>query len=183
MIALVVALFVREEGFDRSSFLLTNSLLLDDLEAKTLVVEGENLHSGIKGVLAKTLINEDALLWHQFTDVPLRVFDVREKLGLFSYKRGQLVSGAFPEKGKVKLLGALSVAGDVLKLKIIGSKALVGLTRGKGLDLVDMSDPENLKLMSHFPLEGSVNSIVTAKNSFYFAGHRVGVLRLDLDTE
>lgn len=183
MIALVVALFVREEGFDRPSFLLTNSRLLDDLDAKTLVVEGENLHSGIKGVLAKTLINEDALLWHQFTDVPLRVFDVREKLGLFSYKRGQLVSGSFPENGKVKLLGSLPVAGDVLKLKINGSKALVGLTRGKGLDLVDMSDPENLKMMSHFPLEGSVNSMVTAKNSFYFAGHRAGVLRLDLDTE
>jgi len=110
MIALVVALLLREEGFDRSSFLLTNSRLLDDLDAKTLVVEGENLHSGIKGVLAKTLINEDALLWHQFSDVPLRVFDVREKLGLFAYKRGQRDSGSFLEKNKVKLQGESSVA-------------------------------------------------------------------------
>jgi hypothetical protein len=183
MIVLVVALLVREEGFNTSSFLLTNSRLLDDLDAKTLVVEGENLHSGIKGVLAKTLINEDALLWHQFTDVPLRVFDVKGKRVLFSYKGGKLVSGAFPEKAKVKLQGALSVAGDVLKLKIIDSKALVGLTRGQGLSLVDMSDPENLKLMSHYPLEGIVSSMVTAKNSFYFTGYKSGVLRLDLDAE
>ena len=86
MIALVVALLVREEIVNTSPFLLTSSQLLDDLDAKTLVVEGENLHSGIKGVLAKTLINEDALLWHQITDVPLRVFDVRGKRVLFSYK-------------------------------------------------------------------------------------------------
>jgi hypothetical protein len=183
MIVLVVALLVREEGFNTSPFLFTNSRLLDDLDAKTLIVEGENLHSGIKGVLAKTLINEDALLWHQFTDVPLRVFDVRGKRVLFSYRGGKLVSGAFPEKAKVKLQGAFSVAGDVLKLKIIDSKALVGLTRGKGLSLVDMSDPENLKLMSHYPLEGIVSSMVTAKNSFYFTGYKSGVLRLDLDAE
>jgi len=183
MIVLVVALLVREEGFNTSSFLLTNSRLLDDLDAKTLVVEGENLHSGIKGVLAKTLINEDALLWHQFTDIPLRVFDVREKIGLFSYKGGRLVSGSFSEKGKVELRGALSASGGVGKIKIIDNKALIGLTRGEGVSLVDMSDPENLKLMSNYPLEGLVTSMVTAKNTFYFAGYRSGVLRLDLDAE
>ena len=183
MIALVVALLFREEGFDRSSFLLTNSYLVDELDAKTLVVEGENLYSGIKTVLAKTLINEDALLWHQFADVPFKVFDVSEKNVLFAYKGGKLVRGSFPEKGKVKLQDALSVAGNVLTLKIAGNKALAGLTRSNGLALIDLSDPEKMKLMAQYPLKGSVSSIVTEKNSFYYAGNKSDVWRLNLDDE
>jgi hypothetical protein len=183
LIVLIVVLFVREESTKSSTFFLTSSYLFEDLDSSTLVLEGENLHPEIKGVLAKTLINEDALLWHQFADVPFRAFDVREKLGLFSYKRGALVSGSFSEKGEMQLQGTLSLSGDIRQIKIIENKALVSLSRGHGVSLVEIGDPEHLKRVKHFPTVDYANSIVTAKNSFYYTGYKSGVFRLDLDTE
>jgi hypothetical protein len=180
LLLLVVVLLVREESGNQPAFSLSNSERGKGSATKTLTLHGENFHPGINGVVAKVLVNEEALLWHQFTDVSFRKLDVRDNLGLISYNKHKIVSVSLPEGGKPSLLDSMDMPGRVGQVEIVDHRALVGLARGAGVSLVDMSDPEELKLAAHYPLSGHVNSMVEEGNAIYYTGINAGVLRLDL---
>lgn len=183
VLLLVLALLAKEVLGEKSAFSLSRVAPGNGLETNALAVYGDNFHSDIKGVLAKTLVNEDAVLWHHYTDVPFRLLDVSENLALSSYERNKIVSISLAEDDSPVLLGSIEVPGTIGQIKIVGDKALVGMTRGAGVGVVDLSDPEQLKLIEHYPLPGTVNSVAEARDVVYLSGVDLGVARLDLAAE
>jgi len=183
LVLLIIALLLRDWGINQPAFSLATSEFVDTSEKKGLELHGENFHSGMKGVLSKTLLNEDALLWHRFTDIPFRAIGIRGNLGLLSFKGNKVVSMSFDEEGKPSLLGSLDMPGNVSQIEIVGRKALVGMTKGAGLSIIDMNDPMDLKPVAHYPLPGPVFSMVAENGVAYFAGRHMGVYRLDYEAE
>ena len=183
LVLLTIALLLRDWGINQPAFSLATSELVDTSEKKGLELHGENFHSGMKGVLSKVMLNEDALLWHRFTDVPFRAIEIRDKLGLLSLRADKLLSMSLSEEGIPSLLDSINLPGNVSQIEIVGRKALVGMTQGAGVSLVDMNDPMDLKQVANYPLPGPVLSMVAENGVVYLAGSHMGVSRLDLEAE
>lgn len=183
LVLLVIALLVRDRDLNKPSFVLATSEHVDTLDKNVLELHGENFHSDIKGVFSKGLLNEEALLWHQYTDVPFRSVEMNGNFGLASLSGNTAVSLSFPEGGDLRLLDSIDLPGNVSQIEITGRKALLGMTKGGGVSLVDIGDPMNLKLIANYPFPGSVLSMVSEDGVAYFAGKHIGVARLDLEEE
>ncbi len=180
LLAVVFTLLVKEWPDKEPVFSLSGIGTKINSGQVTLEVYGEHFHSGIKGVLTKSLVNEEALLWHHYKDIPFRVFDKRENLLLASYRSNKLVSLSLSDEAAPKLLGSIDVAGIVGQIKLIDNMAVVGMTRSHGVSIIDMIDPERLTIAAHFPIAGSVFSIVEGHGFVYVTGVGMGVARLDL---
>ena len=183
LVLLVIALLLRGLDINRPAFSLVTSELVDVSERKVLELRGENFHSGMKGVVSKVLLNEDALLWHHFADIPFRAIEMSGNLGLISHRVNKIVSLSLPEGGKPSLLDSVNMPGSVSQIEIVGRKALVGMMKGAGVSLVDMSEPSALKLGANYPFPGGVLSMVAEDGFVYFAGSHMGVSRLNLEVE
>lgn len=180
LLALTFTLLVNEFLGEVPVFSILHTNMERPSGKTTLEIYGEHFHSGVKGVLARNLVKEEATLWHHYKELPFRFFDKRKNLVLASYRSNKLVSISLADEAAPKLLGSIETEGLITRIKIIGNKAVVGTSRSSGVFLVDVSNPEHLTLSAHYPAEGSVHSIVEGQGFVYFAGVGLGVARLDL---
>ncbi len=179
---LLVALLVHEWRKDRPGFSLSHVSAKDVQGVITLSAYGENLHADIKGVLLNNLVNEKALVWRQLTEVPARLLDVNDGLALVSFSRNKVVSVDLREEHPM-LLDSIEMPGSVGQIKIIDDIALVGMVKDRGIALIDLKDPQNLNIVTHSPLQGSVIDMAAEQNIIYYAGVSMDIGRIDLASE
>ncbi len=180
---LLVALLVTELQHDRPPFVLESASGLMQSGQPTISVNGEHFHSGLKGVLAKNLVNQKALLWHLLDDATIKAVDVHEQLALVSCYGNKLVSIRLHEGEAPELLGSIDLPDDVRMIKIIGRRALVMMKRHAGMALIDLQHPEDMKRIASYPLPGLVTSMVADRDTVYYADMYRGLGRIDLAAE
>ncbi|GEM_PF-6770945 len=149
-------------------------------EFTSLSLYGDDFHFGIRGVLTQRLVNENALQWHRLVDIPVRAIDIEGKLALVSSHRNKLVSIDLQQGADPKFLGSIELPNTIKQIEIVGDQALVGMRRHAGLSLVDLKDPRALELVSHFPVDGLISSMVADQGSVYFTDVYEGLFRIDL---
>ncbi len=182
MVVFLIVLVVREHQGDKPPFSLSHISAGKDEKPAVVSIYGTGFHPGIRVVLAKNLVNEEALVWQQLVGIPSQSVDVKNDLALVAYGK-KLVTIGLHEGKSPETLGSLEMPGSVRQIKIVGDQALVGMSRHAGLYLVDLKDPENLKLGRHFPVYGLVTSMVVDRNIVYFTDFYQGVGRIDLSVE
>ena len=175
----LMVLLVRENQRDEL-FFLSKASAEKKKEFTTLSIYGDDFHSGIRGVLTQSLINENALLWHRLVDVPIRAIDIKGDIALVSCYRNKLVSIDLQQDTGPKFLDSIELPDTIRNIKIVGDQVLVGMRRHAGFSLVDMKDPKALGLVTHFPAEGLISSIAADRNSVYFTDRYEGLFRIDL---
>ncbi len=146
-------------------------------------IYGNDFYPGLKGVLAKNLVNEKAYLWHQLVDVPSMGIVVEGELALVSCYRNKLVSLGLGKGEDPEFLGSIELPDTIKQIKIVGHQALVGMSRHTGLSLIDLQDPESLKLVAYFPVAGLISSMAVDQSSVYFTDIYEGVSRIDLSAK
>ena len=179
-VVFVLVLMIRQTKSESRSFSLSHLSTHREQGLTALSVHGESLHSGIRGLLAKNLVNEEALLWRQLAGIPVKAIDVSDNLALISCQTRTLVSIG-TQDGQV--LGSLELPDAINEIKIVGEQALVWLSRHSGFALVDIKDPKSLKLVRHYPVQGFVTSTVADHNIIYYTDLYQGVGRIDLSAE
>ena len=183
VLLILVALLVNLQQRDYQPFSLSHSVVTEDQEGAALSIYGNNFYPGLKGVLAKNLINEKAHLWHQLVDVPSRGIVVEGELALVSCYKNKLVSIGLGKGEYPQFLGSIELPDTIKQIKIVGHQALVGMPRHTGLSLVDLQDPEALKFVAYFPVAGLVSSMAVDRSSVYFTDIYEGVSRIDLSAK
>jgi len=182
-VLLVIALLVHERQSDETAFSFSHVSSESKQGPPVLSLYGDTLHSDIRGVLAKTLVNEEALLWHQLAGIPSKAIDVKNDLALVACYENKLVSmGLRGEKGP-ELMGSIELPGSVRQIKIVGDQALLGMYRHEGLAQVDLKDPKALKLVRSYPLQGFVTDMAADQNIIYYTNIYQGVGRIDLSAK
>ena len=176
--ALLMALLVREN--QRDELFSLSKASVEEKEIAVLSIYGDGFHSGVRGVLTQSLINEKALLWHKLVDVPIRALDVKGDLALLSCYKNKLVSIDLQQGNGPEFLGSIELPSTIRRVKIVGDQALVGMRRHAGLSLIDMRDPNALKLVKHFPIDGLVSSMAVDRSSVYFTDIHEGIGRINL---
>ncbi|NOR49406.1 MAG: hypothetical protein GQ530_00035 [Desulfuromonadales bacterium] len=187
LVALLVNLQLRDyQPFSLSHAVITESrgtVVTEDQAGASLSIYGNDFHPGLKGVLAKNLVNEKAHLWHQLADVPSRGIIVKGELALVSCYKNKLVSIGLGKGEDPQFLGSIELPDTIKQIKIVGHQALVGMPRHTGLSLIDLQDPEALKLVAYFPVAGLVSSMAVDRSSVYFTDLYEGISRIDLSAK
>ncbi len=174
----LLALLVREN--QRDELFSLSHASAEGKETAALSIYGDGFHSGIRGVLTQSLVNENALLWHQLVDVPVRAIDIKEDIALVSCYRNKLVSIDLQQDTGPKFLDSIELPNTIRNIKIVGDQVLVGMSRHTGFSLINMKDPKALKLVTHFSAKGLISSIAADRNSVYFTDIYEGLFRIDL---
>lgn len=183
-VLLLVALLVDESWHDEQQFMVRHAAAkAAPGDAVELTLQGENFHPGIKGVLAANLGNEQARLWQLLPAIPTRNVALRQGLALVSCYGRRLVSFGLQAGEPPQLRGSLELPDIVNQIEMVGELALVALTKHAGLALVDLQEPDELRLLAHYPLDGLVTSMVARRGSIYYADLFQGVGRLDLTAQ
>lgn len=183
MVVLLAVLLAHEMRRDAPKFTLTRVSAAVSQEQVGISILGEELHAGIKGVIAKTLVNEQVQLWRQLAGVLSTAVDVRGDLALLSCRRNKLVSIALDDGGRSKILGSVELPESIKHLRIVGDQALVGLERHAGISLIDLKDPGNMQLVRHYPHPGLVSGMVVDRQAVYFTNLYEGVGWIDLSAK
>lgn len=178
----LLLLLAREIKLEQPPFSLSNSAEVQIPSGSSLVsIPGNAFQSGIKGLSARTLVNEEALLWRQLVDIPSYNLAVKDDLLLVSCSSyGKVVSIGLDDNGKPSLRGSLQLPAGVTQLDIVGSRAIVGLHRHNGYALIDLENPSELKLLSHKKKTGLISDMSVAGDMVYFADLYSGVGRIDM---
>ncbi len=182
-VVLVIALLIRASQSDEPPFSLSHASAEGDQEAVVLSLYGEAFHTGIRGVFAKSLVNEEALAWHQLAGIPSTAIDVKNDLALVACSENKLVSIGLHDGQSPELLSSIDLPDTIRQIKIVGDLALLGLQLHAGLFLVDLKDPGALNLVRNYPLSGFVTSMVVDRSVVYFTEIYKGVGRIDLSLE
>lgn len=183
IVILLVCLLVRERQSDEPPFSLSQASVGHQHGSVMLSLSGEAFHSEVRGVLAKSLVNEESLLWQLLAGVPAKAVDVKNNLALVSCYAKKLVSVELHDGNRPELLGSIELPETIRQVKIVGDQALVGLQRHAGFSLVDLSDPRALRLVKNYPLAGFVTSMVANQSIVYYTDIYQGVGRFDLSVE
>lgn len=182
-VMLLIALLVRERHSEMPPFSLSHVSIEQTGNSTALSVFGEKFHSDLKGVFARSLANENALLWHQLSGAPSAALDVKGDLALVSCKGNMLVSIGLHDGTSPEILGSVQLPGTARQVRIAGDHALVALQRYAGFVLVDLKDPRTLKLVGHYPQQGFVLSMVVDRSIIYYADFYYGIGRIDLSAK
>jgi hypothetical protein len=185
-VVLLIALLGREVQRDRPSFSLSHANTENAQKSNqpnVLAIYGEDFHSGIRGVFAKSLLNAEALLWHQLVGVSTTGIDVKDDLALVSYSGKNIISIGLDKDKSPEILDSLEMPESIMQFKIVGDQALVGLKRQAGLSLIDLKNPGDLKLVRHYPLPGFVSSMVVDQSTIYYTNFYQGVGRIVLSAK
>lgn len=178
---LLVGLLVQEQSRNKPSFTLSHTSVKDAQKDAALSVYGSAFHAGIKGLSAKNVLNEEALLWQLLDGIPVKTIDISGDIALVGFSAAnKLLSIRLHDKQKPELMGSIELPADVSQIKIVGEQALVGMRSRAGLALIDMQDPSALKIVRHFPVGGLVTAMVAEGDTVYFADTFNGVGRIDL---
>jgi hypothetical protein len=180
VLSFLVVLLVREQQEDRPPFSLSRASAETSQGVRSVTLHGVAFNSDIRGVLARVLVNEEALAWHQMADLAIRGVDVKDDLALVSCYRNKLVSIGLRGGTDPELLGSVDLPGVINKIRIVGDQAVVGMHRINGLALVDVKDPRAMKVLRSYPLAGSLLSIAVDGSSVYYADLYQGIGRIDL---
>ncbi|MCK4507387.1 MAG: hypothetical protein KAU27_02525, partial [Desulfuromonadales bacterium] len=176
-------LIIREHQGGKPLFSLSHVSAEKDEKPAVVSIYGTGFHPGIRAVMAENLVNEEALLWQQLIGVSAKSVDVKNDLALVTCYGKKLVTIRFHKDQRPEILGSLEMPGPVKHFKIVGDQALVGMQRHAGFYLVDLQDPEVLKLGRHFPVSGLATSMVVDQDMVYFTDLYQGVGRIDLSAE
>jgi len=182
-VLLVIALLAHERQSGETAFSFSHVSTESKQGSPVLSLYGGTFHSDIRGVLAKTLVNEEALLWHQLAGIPSKAIDVKNDLALVACYENKLVSMGLRDEKRPELLGSIELPGSVRQIKIVGDQALLGLPRHEGLVQVDLKDPNALKLVRSYPLQGFVTDMAVEQNIIYYTNIYQGVGRIDLSAQ
>ena len=181
--AFLIALLVREQQGDKPPFSLSHVSAEKDQTPAVVSIYGTGFHPGVRAVMTESLVNEEALLWQQLIGIPSKAVDVKNDLALVACYEKKLVTIGLHEGKRPEIMGSLEMPGSIRQIKIIGDQALIGMQRHAGFYLVDLKDPETLKLGRHIPVPGLVSSMVIDRNIVYFTDVYQGVGRIDLSAE
>lgn len=182
-IVFVIVLLASEQQSHETSFSLSHVSAKSEPGAAVLSIHGDAFRPDLRGVLAKSLVNEEALLWHKLVGIPSKSIDVKNDLALVACYDSKLVSMRLGDGKRPELLGSIELPASIRQIKIAGEQALIGLSRHEGLVQVDLKDPKALKLVRNYPLQGFVADMVAEQNSIYYANIYQGVGRLDLSAQ
>ncbi len=180
VVVLLFSLWVHERQGDESLFSLSDISSVKRNGSVTLSCYGEAFHSGVRGVLAKSLVNEEALLWQLLAGVPSKAIDVKNNLALAGTYSNKLVSLGLQDGKGPEFLGSIDLPDSIREIKIVGDQAIVGMTRHAGFSLVDLKDPRALKLVRNIPGTGLVQEMVVDGSILYYTDFYQGVGRIDL---
>jgi len=180
---LVACLLLNEQRRQGMLLSLSDAALTSQQGVNSLSLYGENFHQGLKGVLVSSLVNEKAMIWHLLANVSTKSVDVAGDLALISCYDNKLVSVGFFQQGLPKLLSSIELPGKINQIQIVGDRAVVGLERHAGIALIDIRNPDVMKLLEHYPMTGMVSSMVVQQGKVYFVDRDNGIGRIDLSSD
>jgi hypothetical protein len=182
-VVLTFILLSRERQIDQASFSFSNASTESHQGFSALSLYGGSFDPDLRGVLARSLVNGEALLWHQSAGIPSKEIDVKNDLALVACYESKLVSMRLRDGKRADFVGSVELPASIRQVKIVGDQALLGLSRHEGLAQIDLKDPTDLKLVRNYPLQGFVADMVVDQNVIYYANIYQGVGRLDLSAQ
>lgn len=183
VLGVLLVLLTEADGDLPPAFLLSRSEVTPGATESILSFFGENLPPELDAILVENLLNEESLLWQPMVGAPSRALDVQGSLLLASSRADKLVSVAINENAEPVLLGSLFLPGNINTIEIAGNVALVGQYIHQGVSLIDIDDPQAMKLIKHLPLPGYITSFAAGPEGVYFTDIHAGVGRIDLAGE
>jgi hypothetical protein len=125
------------------------------------------------------MVDEHALQWGILPGATVRTVAVRGQIALAGCFLNKLVTIDLSTPSGPTLLSSLELPDFIKEVGILGDRALVSMTRGSGMAIVDLSNPEDLKLIKLIPLAGHVADMAISADQIYFVNVYRGLGRID----
>jgi hypothetical protein len=180
----LVALLYKEKQREPSTVSLTRAAITEDKVASdSLVFHGTGMHEGVRVLHAATLLDESLHQWEVMAGSTVRAVDVEGNVGLVACFLNKLVSLDLSSSPSPQPINSLDMPYAIRDIKIHGDLAVVGLVRGGGIAIVDLSNPGKLKLVGHFSSSGSIADMAVAPDEVYFLDIKQGLSKIDLTAD
>jgi len=183
-LCLLLVLLRRETLGDSPLFSLSQTVSPATSGSAIVSAKGENLRPGLKGITTNSLINEDALVWRQFENTNATEIAVNGNLMLAACaEKGKIVSLRLNDVGAPEQLGSIRLPASIARIEIVGDRAFVGMPRHNGYALLDLKDPEDIKLIARRFETGLVSDLVVKGSSLYYTDIYAGIGRIDMASQ
>ncbi len=163
---------------------MTRAVVTENHDSKTsLAIHGGGMHGNVRVLHAANMVDERARTWEILPGISVRAVAVKGRIALAACFINKLTSVDLSTPGGPTLLDSLELPAHIKTVRIVGNRALVGMAHDKGMAIIDLSHPEELKLSAIIPLKGSVADMVTVGESIYYADIYRGLGRINLAVE